>query len=38
MTACLSCKQSSPHEAWYHFPPPVANVEEAEAKEETGVV
>jgi hypothetical protein len=22
MTACLSCKRSSPHETWYHFPPP----------------
>jgi hypothetical protein len=20
-TQCLSCKQHSPHEAWYHYPP-----------------
>jgi hypothetical protein len=20
-TQCLACKQSSPHEAWYHYPP-----------------
>jgi hypothetical protein len=22
MTQCLSCRQVSPHEQWYHFPPP----------------
>lgn len=22
MTQCLACKRASPHERWYHFPPP----------------
>jgi hypothetical protein len=29
MTQCLACKQASPHEQWYHFPPP----ENGEARE-----
>lgn len=29
MTQCLSCRQTSPHEQWYYFPPP----EDGEARE-----
>ncbi|HEX7731223.1 MAG TPA: hypothetical protein VF415_01150 [Rhodanobacter sp.] len=38
MTQCLSCRQASPHEAWYHFPPPEGGEaqETKEALETTG--
>ena len=34
ITACLSCKQFSPHEDWYHDP----NEDSKEAKEERAVM
>lgn len=37
MTACHSCKKSSPREAWYHFPPPDKDDEKVKEKEETAL-
>jgi hypothetical protein len=37
MTACHSCKKSSPHETWYHFPPPDKDDEKVKEKEETAL-
>jgi hypothetical protein len=37
MTDCPSCRRASPHEAWYHFPPPDKDEEREKEKEETAL-
>jgi hypothetical protein len=35
ITQCLSCKQKSPHEAWYHYPSDEGRERSKEAELET---
>lgn len=36
-TQCLACKQSSPHEDWYHYPAGEGSAERVEEALEAGV-